>query len=68
MPSLRSLRMLLVLCTGPTWAKELCTGVASISTGVCCTTGCGQSRLQCSESDDVCKVRTRSRRHLCVDA
>lgn len=33
-----------------------CSGVASVSTGVCCTTGCGQSRLQCAETDDVCKV------------
>ena len=56
MPAARlALLALLLAPATPVSAKELCTGVASISTGVCCTTGCGQSRLQCSETDDVCK-------------
>eukprot|EP00316_Scyphosphaera_apsteinii_P012138 CAMPEP_0119322092 /NCGR_PEP_ID=MMETSP1333-20130426/57266_1 /TAXON_ID=418940 /ORGANISM="Scyphosphaera apsteinii, Strain RCC1455" /LENGTH=419 /DNA_ID=CAMNT_0007329235 /DNA_START=18 /DNA_END=1277 /DNA_ORIENTATION=+ len=41
-------------------ASLLCSdGVVSSDGATCCTTGCGQSRNQCTETDDVCKGTRR---------
>ena len=51
--------LLLLLCATRCALASLCAGTLADDRMTCCTLGCGQSRVQCAETHDVCEGRNR---------